>query len=358
MAFTRESLAVYEKSPPPAAAAPAAAATTESAPAPVVQESVAAAPAEATDTSTASSATDVSADSADPSDDGTSAETGDSATPPADSDSATQESSTEGDGTPTAPRKGSAQERIQELVDERNALREYGKYMAEKVAELAGAKKEPAATTETAPAPQAATDEPPTLESCGFDQAAWSKALSKWTREQVDKGVASRFQQEKSQQTAEQVKTQFEARADKVRETNPDFDTVVANPKLPKLAPDAVRVVLKSEMGPAVLYHLGKNPDVATRISKMDPDLQAAAIGRLEAQLAAPKTPAPAAKPTPKPVHQKTVTKAPPPPQSVRGSVSPEKDISQMSMEEFVAHDRAQKLAKREARKAIGRAMR
>ena len=60
-----------------------------------------------------------------------------------------------------------------------------------------------------------------------------------------------------------------------------------------------LRAISESEHGPAVAYHLGKNPDLSRRWASLDPVSLFKELGRLEATLSAP-----AVVPQPKPVTQ------------------------------------------------------
>jgi hypothetical protein len=246
-----------------------------------------------------------------------------------------------------------AQERISELVDERNAVREYNKYLQTKLDELlrkGEAPKEPAKA-----APQAEADDPaPTLESVGFDPVELTKKQNEWIQKQVEKRVESAVRNIETRQSESAVAKAFENRVAEFKKTAPDFDVVIANPQLPQLAPDAAKVLVRSENGPAIVYHLAKNPDLAVRMSKLDSVSQAAAIGRLEEQLSRAQE---AAKTTQEPSKKappvKAVSKAPPPPKPVSGGLSPVKDMSTMTMDEWVAHDRARKIAERKAKQQV-----
>lgn len=353
--FTRDSLTAYEKQP--AAAAPAPVAAESQKPAAQVQAPVADTPVVESDALDTSSVDDVPADPAVPGEDGTSVETGDSTTPTADLDSETPIDET-GDGKPRS--RGTAQERIEELVTERNAYRKYGEHLLATINELKGMKNAPATSIEApAPAPIAdSSDDPPTLEQHQFDPVAFSKAQSKWLKDQVAKGVRTAIETERGQQASADAHAKFIEREAVTRKEFADFDVVTSkNPNFPKLATKAATLIVRSEYGPRIAYELGRNPGLGARIEKMDADSQIAAIGRIEGGIIALKVAPPSTVKKPAPA-QKTVTKAPPPPTPVRGSSNPQKQISEMSMDEFVAHERAQKLAKREQNLKIRRAMR
>lgn len=265
-----------------------------------------------------------------------------------------------------APRNR-AQERISELVDERNAVKEYNKYIQSKLDEalrmLQDKNSAPRETSSTEKVSQTDTEEaPPTLESVGFDPIELNKKQNEWIQKQVDKRVENAVKQIEVRQSEQAVRQAFEGRMAEFRKTAPDFDTVLANPQLPQLAPEAARIVVRSEQGPAVAYHLGKNPDIAIRISKMDPISQAAAIGRLEEQVARAKSDVQDTKEpstTKAPIKVASVSKAPPPPKPVSGGTAPvTKEMGQMTMEEWVAAERGRKAQERQAKLKVRQSMR
>lgn len=264
-----------------------------------------------------------------------------------------------------APRNR-AQERITELVDERNAVKEYNKYIQSKLDEalrMLQTKQSAPQDTSTEKASQAETeDAPPTLESVGYDPIELNKKQNEWIDKQVDKRVDIAIRNIEVRQSENQVRQAFEGRVEEFRKTTPDFDTVLANPKLPQLATDAARIVVRSEQGPAVAYHLAKNPDVAVRIAKMDPMSQVAAIGRLEEQIARATVETKGTKEpsqTKAPVKVVAVSKAPPPPKPVSGGTAPvTKEMGQMTMEEWVSHERGRKVQERQAKMKVRQSLR
>jgi hypothetical protein len=256
-------------------------------------------------------------------------------------------------------RRSRAQERIEELVAERNALRKYGEYL---LTQVESQRKAPEKTaTDSQPAQSTAQEDPaPTLESAEFDPVKLNKLQNEWIQRQVDKRVQAAVQQVETRQSEVAIRQAFEQRTVEFRKTVPDFDMVIANPALPQLDKDAARAVIKSVNGPAIAYHLAKNPDLAARIARMDSYSQGQAIGRIEGQLTSKvdtaKEPSKETKPVVKPV---SVTKAPPPPKPVSGGTSPvQKDSALMSMEEWVAAERSRKIADKQAKQKMRQAMR
>ena len=251
------------------------------------------------------------------------------------------------------PPVGRARERIEDLHAQLKATREYAEYQARVIQDLTTRTAAPngAAAPTSAPAAPAVTDDPPpTLEQHEFDAAKLAKAQAEWLQRQVDKRVTAAMQGHTAQQQAEATRQQFTSRMEAFKASAPDFDVVVANPALPPLSPTAARLVVASEKGPALVYHLAKNPNVAAHIARMAPEQQAMAIGRLEAQLAAPAAAAP-------PARQKTTTQAPPPPSPTPagGNSGGSRNPADMPMKDFVENERrlaADKRARLKARRA------
>lgn len=107
------------------------------------------------------------------------------------------------------------------------------------------------------------------------------------------------------------------------RQKYADYDAVTRNKAVP-ITSEIVELAMDSDVGPELVYHLGKNPQEADRIAALPPKRLAVEIGRLEAKLTAPK---PIVTPPPDPVT----------PIGSGGSASMQKDPSKMSMSEYVA---------------------
>lgn len=365
MAFSRDEMAAYEKQTPAQVAddigtafKPAAPAAAPSAPASKPATPPAKEPAD--DVGETTSEDSPASEDADPAETGgePSAETtAASATAGAQPEGETATSDEDGNQPAT---KGSARERIEDLVAERNALRKYIGYREELW--KSGAAKPAETAQPAAAAPEASTETPdpePNLEAMNYDLEAYNKAHKEWVGRQIDRGVKKGLQEAETKrsqtaaaQEAQTVRAGFEQRAEKFAETHSDFKAVILNPALPSLNSRAAGAMVRSEHSAAILYHLGKNPDLTARISRMNPDQQVMQIGRIEALVSAP---APASKP-----QKQKVSNAPPPPTTTTGGTSRGKDPTDptMSMDEFVALDRAERQRQREQRNAARDAMR
>lgn len=145
--------------------------------------------------------------------------------------------------------------------------------------------------------------------------------------------VTQRTRQEQAEtasETAKQLAAEaFNYRETMARERYQDYDAVTRNPNV-RITDQMASVILDSDLGPEMAYHLGRNPAEAAQIAALPALAQAAALGKLEAKLSAPK-------PTPK--------QPPAPVSPVGGNASGGSlDPAKMSMAEYVAARSAGKI--------------
>lgn len=127
------------------------------------------------------------------------------------------------------------------------------------------------------------------------------EALTDWKLTARLKTERTRIQEESQKQTVAQG---FEAQVKSAREKHADFDALVYNESL-QISETMREVILQSDDGASLAYHLGKNPEEAARIARLAPMAQIMAIGRLQATLeanAAAPAPAPAPSTAPAPI--------------------------------------------------------
>ncbi len=221
--------------------------------------------------------------------------------------------------------KQRAKERIEQVIAERNAAKEYGEYWRQQA--LANVVP---ATAPAEPTPQ------PTIEQFDYDPDKFAKATVDWATKEAKSAATEAVKtqldvQAKATRQAD-LQTKWEERAAKFTEDHPDYHAVVTNPTI-KMTSEMVEVMAESDKGPEMAYHLGLNPDKAARIARMSTVQQAAAIGRLEAEVS---------KPAPKP----QLTSAPTPPTSVGGQ-QPTVDVMELPIEDYMAQERARLFEKR-----------
>jgi hypothetical protein len=163
----------------------------------------------------------------------------------------------------------------------------------------------------TAPeAPQpTADDKPKTLADFEYDEGKFQAYIF----DQAEKRAADAAKREltaaQEREATERRKASFRSRSAEFAKTVEDFDSVARNPDLP-ISADMAEVIQDSDDGPALLYHLGKNPDIAEKIAQLPPKAAARELGKIEARLAYERE---KAKP-------EKVSKAPPPPPKVEGA--------------------------------------
>jgi DNA-binding phage protein len=83
------------------------------------------------------------------------------------------------------------------------------------------------------------------------------------------------------------------------RQATPDYDAVIAASADLAIAPYVADALKDSDNGPALLYHMAKNPDIAERLNNMSPIRAAMEIGRIEAGLGGRPVKAPSNAPAP-----------------------------------------------------------
>lgn len=224
--------------------------------------------------------------------------------------------------------KPGVQQRIDELTRQRHEAEREATYWRQR------------AGVDQAQAPAPAVAPKPTPDKFN-DYADYVEALTEWKAEQkVTEALSKRDQQqaERAQQTAQQAKAQtFAERQQAARTAIPDYDEVMSAAADVRIAPHVHEALLDSKHGPAIAYHLAKNPDEAERLSTLPPLAAARELGRLEASLAKSAPPQGAAAPALKPV-----SKAPAPIKPIGAGTTTNQDPARMSMDEYAKWRKAQ----------------
>lgn len=144
---------------------------------------------------------------------------------------------------------------------------------------------------------------------------------------------------------------EFTKRVNTAREKHDDFDRVLQSihgTALDNVPAGVTEYIAESELGPELLYHLAKNPDVLGRLQKLSPTRFIAELGKLEAKLEAPPTPDEPAKLTEitaKQGQQPDVSRAPAPIAALSSDKSTvvQKDPKDMTLQELKAHREAER---------------
>jgi hypothetical protein len=260
-----------------------------------------------------------------------------------------------------APKKGSAAERIVEVLDLMEGYKIYGKAKDEQVKELqVELERLRAQTTAAAPAPAPVVeekDEPmPTMgdKDVNYDDDLYREKMTKWVKTQGRIEARRELRAAAASQAQQSVNASVEAKVAAFEKDHPDFATKVRNNvvlRSHQLHPFAGRLVSKSEYTADLLYAFGSDTAMAVRVAQMDPEDQISAINDMITKIKAEKAEKKATvKTTPtqagaKPA-AKSITKAPPPPRATPAAGRPaSRDVQDpaMGMDEFARQHRANK---------------
>lgn len=164
--------------------------------------------------------------------------------------------------------------------------------------------------TQPEPVKPIADEKPKTLADFEYDEAKFQQYIFDQAEKRASEAAKRELTAAQEREAAERRKASFRSRSAEFAKTVEDFESVAYAPGLP-ISADMAEVIQDSDDGPALLFHLGKNPDIAEKIAQLPPKAAARELGKIEARLAYERE-----KAKEKPV----VSKAPPPPPKVEGS--------------------------------------
>lgn len=129
--------------------------------------------------------------------------------------------------------------------------------------------------------------------------------LTDWKQDQRDAARAQADAQAKAKAEQTARVSKWNERETAAKSKFEDYDEAVKDAKVPDTPARPVihEYLLDSEAGPAIAYHLAKNPEDLARIAALSPVRAVGELGKLEAKLSedAPQPKTAAAKPLPKP---------------------------------------------------------
>jgi hypothetical protein len=223
------------------------------------------------------------------------------------------------DETPEQKKRNGIQKRIDDMarqkyeaINERDLLKKENEEIQARLAAL-----------ESVPKPE------PTIESFDYDQDAFTQAVIDQRAEAAARKIFDE-QQKRNIDAQEQAKVQEQIKVFSEREARfaqeiQDYDQIAKNPTLP--INDAMADLIRtSDNGPAIAYHLGKNPQEAWRISQMQPMQAQRELLNIEFNIARPKQ----------------VSSAPDPVPDIGGMDIPDVDMDKLSIDEWVKRRRKQ----------------
>lgn len=146
----------------------------------------------------------------------------------------------------------------------------------------------------------------------------------------AEKKIQDYIQQQRVQShahaQAQSAQQAWDSRVDAILDKHPDYNEVLESADFP-MPPQVLDAIQNSDHGPELAYELASNPELATKIARLDPISQAKMLFKLEAKFEA----APASV-TPKVVVPVTTTPGRPAAPNVN------KKPVDMSMAELIAH--------------------
>ena len=213
---------------------------------------------------------------------------------------------------PSEPKskKRTARDRINELTaDKRSAERR-----ADRLEEMLAGQIQPKRQVQSETAPKQNDFE-------NYDEFLVAKAKHEVRQEVRDEFEAQNKRNLESQQNlrATEAARIFNTKAAEARAKYDDFDEVAFSNDV-TITDTMTEVIVQSERGPDVAYHLGSHPETAARIASLSPVMQAVELGKIETSLDPPKKTSNA----PEPV--KTVAK---------GNAGLDKSPEKMSYDEY-----------------------
>lgn len=213
-------------------------------------------------------------------------------------------------------KKGKLVSRFSELTTKARAAEERAAAAEAKLAEMEGKKaKESAPKARPEPDPKDYTD----FEDYTDAKADWKMEIKLAEREAADKKA-------KEEAAAGEVMKAWNTRIESAKERYADFHEIVTSAST-EYEPVIRKILIESEFGPDVLYHLSNEDADAAKFSKMNIDQQIKFIGRLEgkfeAELEAQKNESDDEKEAPKKLEiVKSKLKAPEPIKTIKASAS------------------------------------
>ena len=149
-----------------------------------------------------------------------------------------------------------------------------------------------------------------TLADFNHDEAQFAAYLEQRVADRAERTAREVLQREREAETTRRREESFRARVDAFRKDAPDFDDLVLRNRSLPISAGMAALIHDSEDGPAVAYHLGKNPSESARIAALPPMEAARELGKIEARISFEREQAKKVVATPKPA----VSQAPPPP--------------------------------------------
>lgn len=200
---------------------------------------------------------------------------------------------TEATPAPSTEKKDGVQKRIDELTKARRA---------EERARIAAEDRERywREQAQKQPEPVKENTALKTLEDFNYDEAKHFTYLNEEARKGAVEAARHEIREDEARRVREQKQSAFASREDKFLSEAEDYYDSLRDPSN-ALSMTMLEVAREMENGPAVLYYLSKNQDVARNLYHLSPLVVAAELGKIEAKVTAKKGSAVSSAPDPAP---------------------------------------------------------
>lgn len=185
--------------------------------------------------------------------------------------------------------------KVQERIDELTRYRREAERDRDHWRELA-MKGEPEKQT---PVEEPVSLEVKTLEDFDYDEKAYQTYIFDTAQTQAVEAAKRALEEDRTAHEAQVRQREFQSKEKAYAETVEDYMRVTRDNSL-SLTKEMVDIATTSDEGPALLYYLGKNPDIADSLSRLSPLAAAREMGKIESKLVKESQPSKAPPPTPK----------------------------------------------------------
>ena len=214
------------------------------------------------------------------------------------------------------PKKQTAQERINELTRARREAEREAEALRARLAALEAAKVPEEGPDGSETSEGASEDAPPDPNDFDYGEldSKYIEALAKY---HADSHIRQRMQEFETRRQQQEQMQRVEAMTERGNKKHDDFyEKVIVGAEKGEwaLSEELGVLLVGSEVGDDIAYHLASNPEEAARVARLAPLEQARYFGKMEAKFSAPQDAAPG-----KPAVKKP-PKAPPPVLPSRGS--------------------------------------
>lgn len=129
------------------------------------------------------------------------------------------------------------------------------------------------------------TDLGPKPEVSQFSDATeFGKALEDWTREDTLRQESQKQAEDRARKEAEAQSKKWSERVEEAKKDIPDYAETLAASTV-TVSDQAIHAIQRSDMGPRIMHHLAKNPEVAANLAKLTVGEMYYEIGQLAATL-------------------------------------------------------------------------